>query len=184
MCQPLKNQVAWEKSRHFATPPLVPTSFCGETRGGVANIGYFVRLRKRLTVIYLFFFNICLYFQAYSLKCNLCFSVESWDDCKNTTEETTCMDGFDRCLTQEVKSESPQKTDKFFLKGCAISSLCSLGSKNCRPTDPSAKITKCEVDCCKGDLCNAADKGADNGAKLPIVSAIMLLACAFAAFPR
>ena len=140
---------------------------------------------KKKTHCYLFiFFNICLYFQAYSLKCNLCFSVESWDDCKNTTEETTCMDGFDRCLTQEVKSESPQKTDKFFLKGCAISSLCSLGSKNCRPTDPSAKITKCEVDCCKGDLCNAADKGADNGAKLPIVSAIMLLACAFAAFPR
>ena len=146
------------------------------------NIGYFVRLRNRLTVS--FFFNICLYFQAYSLKCNLCFSVERWDDCKNTTEETTCMDGFDRCVTQEVKSESPQKTDKFFLKGCAISSLCSLGSKNCRPPNPSAKISKCEVDCCKGDLCNAADKGADNGAKVPIVSAIMLLACAFAAFAR
>lgn len=144
------------------------------------NIGYFVRLRIRLIVS--FFFNICLYFQAYSLKCKLCFSAESWDDCKNTTKETTCTDDFDRCVTQEGKSESPQKTVKLFAKGCATSSLCRLGQLNCRPTEPSTKITKCEVICCKGDLCNGDDNEADNGAKVPIVSAIMLLACAFVAF--
>ncbi|CAH3176839.1 unnamed protein product [Porites evermanni] len=121
---------------------------------------------------------------AYSLKCNLCFSAESWDDCKNTTKEITCMDDFDRCVTQEGKSESPQKTVKLFVKGCAPSSLCSLGPLNCRATDASTKITKCEVNCCKGDLCNGDDNEAENGAKVPIVSAIMLLACAFVAFAR
>ena len=119
----------------------------------------------------------CLYFTAYALKCNLCLSTKSWDDCKNTTIETTCEDGWDRCLTEEVKAESPDKTVKqVFAKGCATSSLCSQGSKNCRPIDPSVKITKCEVDCCKGDLCN--------GAQVPMVSAIMLLACAMEALAR
>ena len=95
------------------------------------------------------------------------------------------MDGFDRCVTQEVRYESPKKTDKFFGKGCASSSLCSLGQLNCRPPDPSAKVTKCKIDCCKGDLCNGDDiNEADNGVKVPMVSAITLLACAFVTFAR
>ena len=139
------------------------------------NVGCFLRLRITL-LVFLYYFCICLYFTAYALKCNECLSTKSWDDCKNMTTEATCEDGWDRCLTEEVKSESPDKTVKLFLKGCATSSLCSLGSKNCRPTESSAKITKCEVDCCKGDLCN--------GAQVPMVSAIMLLACAIVAFAR
>ena len=40
----------------------------------------------------------------------------------------------------------------------------------------SLKITKCKLDCCKGDLCN--------GARVPMVGAIMLLANAVVAVTR
>lgn len=126
-------------------------------------------------------FFVC--FPGYALKCNQCFSLKSWDECNNTTEQVSCTEGQDRCVTQEVNSESSGKTAKLFVKGCTTSSLCSLGEKSCRPTDPSAKITKCEVDCCKGDLCIAADSGANNGAQELMVIAIMLLSCTIVVFP-
>ena len=92
------------------------------------------------------------------------------------------MDSEDRCNKADIKVESSGVTGEVFAKGCTTSSECN--KKNCKKFSPSAKITKCEVECCKGDLCNAADKGADNGAQVPMVSAIMLLACAFVGFAR
>ena len=52
-----------------------------------------------------------------------------------------------------------------------------------RPT-PQRKSPNAKSTAVKGDLCNGDDNEADNGAKVPIVSAIMLLACAFVAFAR
>ena len=98
----------------------------------------------------------------------------SWDDCKNNTEEVSCSDSEDRCGKFDIKAETSGVTDEVFLKGCTTSSKCS--EKNCKKFAPSAKITKCEVNCCKGDLCN--------GAQVPMVSAIMLLACAIVGFAR
>ena len=84
------------------------------------------------------------------------------------------MDSEDRCGKANVKEESSVEADEVFSKGCATSSQCS--AKDCKLNDPSVKITKCEINCCKGDLCN--------GAKVPMVSAIMLLSCAIVAFAR
>ena len=131
--------------------------------------------RNRLTV-FLFFLP------GYALKCNECFSDKSWNDCKNNTKEVTCSDGEDRCGKADIKAETSGVTGEVFFKGCASSSECN--EKNCKKFYPSGKITKCEVECCKGDLCNAADKGADNGAKVPMVSAIILLACVILGFAR
>ncbi|KAM7448763.1 hypothetical protein ABFA07_003262 [Porites harrisoni] len=111
---------------------------------------------------------------GYALKCNQCISTKSWDDCKNNTEEVSCSDSEDRCVKFDIKAESSGVADEVFAKGCATSSKCS--EKNCKKFAPSAKITKCEVNCCKGDLCN--------GAQVPMVSAIMLLACAIVGFAR
>ena len=122
-----------------------------------------------------YFFNY-LCFPGYALKCNQCFSDKSWDKCNNTTTQTNCKDGEDRCGKEEVKSESSSKTVKIFAKGYITSSLCRQGSKNCKSINPSVKITKCVVDCCKGDLCN--------GAQVPMVSATMLLACAIVVFAQ
>ena len=124
-------------------------------------------LRNRL-IVFLFFLP------GYALKCNECFSLKSWDDCKNKTKVVTCLDSQDRCGKADIKAESSGVTGEVFFKGCASSSECS--EKNCKKFYPSGKITKCEVECCKGDLCN--------GAQVPMVSAIMMLACAIVGFAR
>ena len=87
-----------------------------------------------------------------------------------------CPDGWDRCAKQDVKGEiiSGEPNSELFAKGCAKSSACS--AKNCTQDNPSVNITKCELDCCKGDLCN--------GAEAPMLSAIMLLSSAIVAFAR
>lgn len=84
------------------------------------------------------------------------------------------MDSEDRCVKADIKAEKSGVSGEVFVKGCATSSQCS--EKNCKKFSPLMKITKCEVDCCKGDLCN--------GAQVPMVSAIMLLACAIVGFAR
>ena len=121
---------------------------------------------------YLFYFCFCFFFPGYALKCYQCVSIKSWDDCKSSTKEVTCSGSQDRCGKADVKAESSAATIEGFTKGCANSSDCS--AKNCKSIYPSVKITKCEIDCCEGDLCN--------GAQVPMVSAIMLLACAILAF--
>ena len=88
--------------------------------------------------------------------------------------QVNCSDSEDHCAKEDVKAEISGQATEGFGKGCAKSSDCS--AKNCKNVNPSVKITKCEIDCCKGDLCN--------GAKVPMVSAIMLLSCAIVAFAQ
>ena len=81
------------------------------------------------------------------------------------------MDSQDRCAKVYVKAEISGVTQEAFGKGCVTSPDCS--AKSCKKIVP---IIKCEIDCCKKDLCN--------GAEVPMVSAIMLLSCAIIAFAR
>ena len=123
---------------------------------------------------YLFYFCFCFFFPGYAVKCYQCASLKSWDECKSSTKEVTCSGSQDRCRKADVKAESSTATVEGFAKGCANSSDC--GAKKCKLIYPSVKITKCEINCCQGDLCN--------GAQVQMVSAIMLLACAILAFSR
>ncbi|CAH3140021.1 unnamed protein product, partial [Porites lobata] len=111
---------------------------------------------------------------GYALKCYQCASLKSWDDCKNSALQVNCSDSQDRCGKAVIKAESSVSSAEGFAKGCLESSECSADT--CKGIYPSVKITKCEINCCKGDLCN--------GAKVPMVSAIMLLSCAIVAFAR
>ena len=86
--------------------------------------------------------------------------------------QLTCLDSQDRCGKADIKAENSVAAVEVFTKACAASSECS--ARDCKSIYPSVKITKCEIDYCEGDLCN--------GVKVPMVSAIMLLACAIAAF--
>ena len=61
------------------------------------------------------------------------------------------MDSQDRCAKVYAKAEISGVTTEAFVKGCATSSDCS--EKNCKKIVPSGKIIKCEIDCCKKDLC-------------------------------
>ena len=87
---------------------------------------------------------------------------------KKNTIQVTCSRSQDRCAKANVKAESAVATVEGFAKGCDTSSACS--AVNCKSIYPSVEITKCEINCCQGDLCN--------GVKVPQVSAIMLLSCA------
>ena len=84
------------------------------------------------------------------------------------------MSREDRCAKADFKAESSAAAVEVFVKECMASSDCS--ADNCKSIYPSVKTTKCKIDCCTGDLCN--------GAQVPMVSAIMLLACAIVAFAR
>ena len=62
-----------------------------------------------------------------------------------------------------------------YAKGCLDSSKCDPDTSDfCN--DDTGKVKKCEISCGSGDLCN--------GGKVPMVSAIMLSACALVAFLR
>ena len=101
-------------------------------------------------------------------------SFKSWDECKDKIKQVTCLSSEDRCAKADFKAESSGAAVEVFVKECMASSDCS--TDNCKSIYPSVKITKCEIDFCKGDLCN--------GAQVPMVSAIMLLTCAIVAFAR
>lgn len=119
---------------------------------------------------------VCLYFLGYALKCNRCFSGVSWDDCKHSTKQVNCSDTQDRCGAREVKYKSSDVAVIMFSKGCVSSPTCSEKYSKSFNGSRSLKITKCKLDCCNGDLCN--------GAKVPMVGAIMLLASAIVAVAR
>ena len=123
-------------------------------------------LRFRLLTLFLYLFP----FPGYALRCNQCVSLKIWDECKSTMKQVTCLDSQDRCVNADIRNES----SRVFAKRCSTSSDCD--AENCKSIFPSVKIIKCRIDCCKGDLCN--------GAKVSMVSAIMLLACAIVAFAR
>ena len=117
---------------------------------------------------------------GYGLKCYKCDSGKGWDDCATNQEESPCKSDEDRCgkVHYDAKQESVSRVR--YLKGCTTSKFCKeTTDSNCRNIfggEPSIEISKCEPNCCSGDLCN--------GAKVPMVSAIILIACALVALFR
>ena len=101
-------------------------------------------------------------------------SFKSRDECKDKIKQVTCLSSEDRCAKANFKAESSADAVEVFVKEWMTSSGCS--ADNCKSIYPSVKITKCEIDCCTGDL--------SNGAQVPMVSDIMLLACAIVPFAR
>ena len=85
----------------------------------------------------------------------------------------TCSSGLDDCGKAFLSGKDGGTSVEVYVKNCAASSACNPdASALCKHSDPS--ITECDIYCCSGDLCN--------GATVPVVSAIMLTACAFVAF--
>ena len=116
-------------------------------------------------------------FLGYGLKCYQCLTLKDWDDCDKTKTEDTCVGGADRCGKVLVTGKQGGVSISVYAKGCSLSSACDAAkSKLCKSSDPTVSVTECEINCCSGDLCN--------GAKVPMVSAIILLACVLVAFLR
>lgn len=114
-------------------------------------------------------------FTGYSLKCYKFTTLKDWDDCETKKVETSCASGSDSCGTIFLDGEVAGVSLKTYYKDCTVKAGCNKDL--CKQLGQTgATIKDCEVDCCEGDLCN--------GAKVLLVSAILLLACAFLAFFR
>lgn len=108
------------------------------------------------------------------VKCYQCFSNKSWDDCDHTQQVVTCPTHAGSCAKVVLDGKRSDQSVKIYSKLCI-----TFTTATCNPDDncnqfldqsQSVTATKCDISCCNGDLCN--------GAKVPMISAIILWACA------
>jgi len=127
-------------------------------------------------------------FAGFGLNCYKCNSGESWGECDAKQQNITCGPDHDRCSQFHVEAKMMGSSRAFYIKSCTTSATCKTAvDGNCRSIvggDPSIEISKCEPNCCSGDLCNGGKVPMDSGINAPIVSAIMLMTCALVAFIR
>ena len=105
---------------------------------------------------------------ACGLQCYQCLSEKSWDDCESGKKVMNCSSSDNRCLKGYVHIEVDGKSQKGYKKDCDSADDC----KTATDTEACKKGT-CKIDCCSGDLCNAAT--------VPLVSAVILTVCALLA---
>ena len=102
-----------------------------------------------------------------------------WDECKNHAEVMTCPPGQDRCAKAKAEALVGSKTYTYYVKSCAFDKECK--EKDCSRIGQRIpnfkKIIKCNVACCKTDLCN-------DGAGISMVSGFTLFTCAVLALTR
>ena len=121
--------------------------------------------------------NDLFYFTGYGLKCYTCASAKDWETCDKDRKEITCASQFDSCAKVYLDGKVSGVSVESFAKSCGLKSACDP-DKVCKAMAQAlgGTVNKCEVNCCDGDLCN--------GAKVPMISAFILLACALVAFFR
>ena len=110
---------------------------------------------------------------ARGLQCYQCVSTKSWDDCESAQKVVNCSFSHNRCFTTYVDIKRDEISAKAYGKGCSSTDVC----KTATDTETCEKGT-CKIDCCSGDLCNAATVPPGNAATIPLVSAIILTVCA------
>ena len=99
------------------------------------------------------------------LQCKQCFSEKSWDHCESRIEVENCTSGKNRCFKGHADWKKDGSSRKAYRKRCSSTEECKTATDN-----KACKKGTCKVDCCSGDLCNAST--------VPLVSAIILSACA------
>ncbi|KAJ7340527.1 hypothetical protein OS493_003281 [Desmophyllum pertusum] len=89
------------------------------------------------------------------LKCYLCVSNISWEECEKKKVILVCRPKHNEvCITQHIVGHD-QATDKgykeTFVKMCGQARLCT--DKDC-----TKRGKTCQIDCCHSDLCNMATR--------------------------
>lgn len=124
-----------------------------------------------LSILLLMFVVPCV---GADLKCYLCLSYKSWEDCKKTENLVDCTPGHDEvCITQHkvTKDDSSNKGYKeAFIKMCGQARLCAV--KDCEK-----RSTSCQIDCCHRDGCNTATKRAADMTNTLLGSVLVILIC-------
>jgi len=112
---------------------------------------------------------------AFALKCYDCTSKTSMADCDKNKKEKDCPEGADRCLTLLTEFKVQKVETKFYHKTCSTKQACDSKAL-LNACNVASKVVKgnCTLDCCDKDLCN--------GGTAPLVSVLLLLACALVTF--
>lgn len=101
------------------------------------------------------------------------------DDCNNNKKEITCPTSTDECSMLSVKYKADNVEIKSYKKTCTTEAVCE---------NPGVSLTewarcdkadgKCSFQCChETDLCN-------RGHAVPMVSTLLMFACALVTFFR
>ena len=95
------------------------------------------------------FLALCL---GEGLKCHICSSSKSWDNCEKKAAKASCPLGHSEvCIKLHVveHSEDTNGHKETFIKMCGKAKMC---------TDKECKMhgKYCKVDCCHSDYCNTA----------------------------
>ena len=109
-------------------------------------------------------------------RCYHCVSTKSWDDCASIQKVVACDSGNETCANIHYHSTSGDlaMSVESYARKCSAKSAYD-NEELCKEFAPKgATIKKCKVNCCEGKLCN--------GARVPLASVILLLACALLAF--
>jgi len=111
-------------------------------------------------------------------KCYSCSSTKSLDDCNKHQEETSCPAHTESCIMLSVQYKADDGEKKSFKKACATKEECenpdSTEWKRCFNNAGKS----CTFQCCQeADLCN-------RGHSVPLVSTLLMFACALVTFFR
>lgn len=98
-------------------------------------------------------------FTVSSLRCNVCISYSSWDDCAKSQNPLTCEPVDTHCFRHMVHVDMGFYKTTTFAKSCATSDKCTPEAVNrCKNSSGyqqmGIKDVKCDLKCCQGDLCN------------------------------
>ncbi|XP_074614787.1 uncharacterized protein LOC141874427 isoform X1 [Acropora palmata] len=112
-------------------------------------------------------FPSCCCFLGFAIKCQICSSTTSMEDCKKNEKERDCGGGFDRCFKSSFAYKVSILETKAFAKGCATKAFCDAEEtlKICK----KAKGSTCAFNCCDSDGCNSS--------AMPVISAFLLVIC-------
>ncbi|XP_015768679.1 PREDICTED: uncharacterized protein LOC107347291 [Acropora digitifera] len=117
-------------------------------------------------------FILCTASVALAIKCKVCASPESMEDCKEKEQSVDCSSlpmGYDRCVKMSLEYGGV----KSFAKSCFSKQLCEEGNavyKSCKQISGAT----CEMTCCDSDNCNSGTA--------PLVSALVMIVCALTSF--
>ena len=113
--------------------------------------------------------NFFFFIAASGLKCYTCTSTTSLEDCEKDQKETDCVSSvFDRCATFSADFNTSVVEVKSFVKSCQAKAYCDTSETLLKPCKDAGG--KCKLDCCDTDLCN--------GGSAPVVSVLLMVACA------
>jgi len=114
---------------------------------------------KRSVLVLLMAIFSHLFIPDSALRCNVCISWVSWDDCTKSQDPLTCEPADSYCYRHSLQADVGGYKMKTFAKGCATSDKCTQEAINRCKNSLSAnqqmgfQDAKCHLECCQGDLC-------------------------------